>query len=72
MLKEQLAKGGYYEVPHTPGLFKHFCRPIQFTLTLIVDNFGVKYTRQEDIMHLLSNLQELSNKGKCGVQSKMV
>ena len=55
MLKDHLAKYGYYEVPHTPGLFKHFCRPIQFTL--IVDDFGIKYTRREDIDHLITSLQ---------------
>ena len=57
MLKEHLAKGGYYEVPHTPGLFKHFCCPVQFTL--VVDNFGVKYTRKEDAIHLITELKKL-------------
>ena len=55
MLRNHLAKYGYYEVPHTPGLFKHFCRPIQFTL--IVDDFGIKYTRKEDIDHLITALR---------------
>ena len=55
MLKDHLAKYGYYEVPHTPGLYKHYCRPIQFTL--IVDDFGVKYTRKEDLQHLLNSLK---------------
>ena len=38
-LKRNLAPAGYYEVPHTPGLFTHVTRPIQFTL--VVDGFGV-------------------------------
>ena len=28
LLKERLIKHGYYEVPHTPGLFRHVSRPI--------------------------------------------
>ena len=39
-LKEHLGPAGYYEVPHTPGLFTHVTRPIQFSL--VVDDFGVK------------------------------
>ena len=45
-LKNKIAPHGYYEVNHTPGLWKHFWRPIQFTL--VVDDFGVKYTRRKD------------------------
>ena len=55
MLRDHLAKYGYYEVAHTPGLFKHFYRPISFSL--IVDDFGVKYTRLEDAMHLINSLK---------------
>ena len=40
LLKKRLAPYGHYEVPHTPGLFKHTNRPIQFTL--IVKKFSVK------------------------------
>ena len=54
-LRKKLAPKGYYEVPHTPGLWKHISRPIQFTL--VVDDFGVKYTREEDALHLLSILK---------------
>ncbi len=39
-----------------PGLWKHNTRPIQFTL--VVDNFGVKYTRQEDVEHLKSVIEQ--------------
>jgi hypothetical protein len=38
-----------------PGLWKHDTRPIQFTL--VVDNFGVKYTRKEDVEHLQSVIE---------------
>ena len=40
-LKKHLKPAGFYEVAHTPGLWKHRTRPIQFTLS--VDDFGVKY-----------------------------
>ena len=33
------------------GLWKHMPRPISFTL--VVNNFGVKYERKEDIDHLI-------------------
>ena len=55
-LRKNLAPHGYYELKHTPGLWKHISRPIQFTL--IVDDFGVKYTRQKDAEHLLGILEE--------------
>ena len=54
-LQKKLAPSGYYEVPHTPGLWKHITRPIQFTL--VVDDFGLKYTRREDAEHLLNALR---------------
>ena len=41
----------YYEVIHTPGLWRHKTPPIQFTL--VVDNFGVKYVGKEHADHLL-------------------
>ena len=41
LLKKRLAPSGYYEIPHTPELWKHVFRPIAFTL--VVDDFGVKY-----------------------------
>ena len=42
LLRSRLAPYGYYEVAHTPGLWRHVARPVHFTLC--VDNFGVKYT----------------------------
>jgi hypothetical protein len=41
LLAKILAKHGYYQVRHTPGLWTHTTRPICFSL--IVDNFLVKY-----------------------------
>jgi hypothetical protein len=54
-LRKKLAPHGYYEVPHTPGLWKHIWRPIQFTL--VVDDFGVKYVGKEHADHLLGILK---------------
>ena len=55
-LKKKLAPHGYFEVKHTPGLWKHISRPIQFTL--VVDDFGVKYTQRQDTEHLLVILEK--------------
>ena len=56
LLKQCLAKHGYYEVSHTPGLWKHISHPISFTL--VVDDFGIKYIGKEHADHLLAALQE--------------
>ena len=54
-LRNKLAPHGYFEVKHTPGLWKNISCPLQFTL--VVDNFGVKYTRRKDAEHLLRILE---------------
>jgi hypothetical protein len=51
LLKKRLAPHGYFECTHMPGLWKHTTRPISFTL--VVDDFGMKYTHQDDIEHLI-------------------
>ena len=56
LLHDQLQPHGYYEVPHTPGLWKHTHRPIQ--LSLVVDDFGVKYTNKDNIEYLLNVLKQ--------------
>jgi hypothetical protein len=45
-----------FECNHTPGLWKHATHPISFTL--VVENFGVKCTHQEDIKHLIKCIKE--------------
>ena len=50
-LKGKLAPVGYYEVPHTPGLWKHISSLVEFTL--VVDDFGVKFVGEENIQHLI-------------------
>ena len=56
LLKERLEPHGYREVPHTPGLWKHKTRPVQFSL--LVDDFGVKYVGRENAEHLIQSLQQ--------------
>ena len=48
-LEKRLKKKGYYESMYTPGLWFHECRPIQ--LSLVVDDFGVKYVGEEHAKH---------------------
>jgi hypothetical protein len=54
-LEERLNKHGYQHSKLVPGLWKHKTRPIHFTL--VVDNFEVKYTLQEDVDHLKTTLE---------------
>ena len=56
LLKKRLAEEGYFEVQHTPGLFKHKWRPVWFTL--VVDDFGIKYIGGEHRDHLLKPLNK--------------
>lgn len=51
-----LEKAGYIQAGTTPGLFKHKTRPIQFIL--VVDDFGIKFTSQEDLDHLINHLKK--------------
>jgi len=50
-----LAPHGYSPVPITPGLWKHAQRDIVFSL--VVDDFGVKYTNLADAQHLMATLK---------------
>ena len=52
-----LAKHGYIQAENTPCLFKHISNSVAFTL--VVDDFGIKYTKDEDADHLLAALREL-------------
>jgi hypothetical protein len=56
LLCKRLAPFGYYEVPHTPGLWRHVTRPISFSL--VVEDFGVKYVGKEHAQHLIDTLQK--------------
>ena len=56
-LKAHLAKFGFAPVPRTPTLWKNDTKPIFFSL--VVDDFGVKYTRTENSDHIIQALQKL-------------
>eukprot|EP00804_Cyclotella_cryptica_P014738 CCRYP_021242-RA/>CCRYP_021242-RA protein AED:0.23 eAED:0.23 QI:0/0/0/1/1/1/2/0/599 len=56
LLRKRLAPHGYYEVAHTPGLWRHVTWPISFALA--VDDFGVKYVGREHAEHLIQVLRE--------------
>jgi len=55
LLAKRLAKHGYFQTTHTPGLWTHAHRPITFCL--VVDDFGVKYVGKDHAQHLLSALK---------------
>ena len=56
LLEERIAKHGYHQSNMTPGLWTHDTRPISFSL--VVDDFGVKYIREEHSQHLLDTVQK--------------
>jgi hypothetical protein len=56
LLEQRLNKHGYSQSKAVPGLWTHETRPISFTL--VVDDFGVKYTGKEHAMHLISILKQ--------------
>ncbi len=55
LLRKCLAPNGYYKCKQTPGLWQHTTRPVSFTL--VVDNFGMKYTHKSDVNHLIECLK---------------
>jgi hypothetical protein len=56
LLKKRFTPHGYFECKQIPGLWKHITRPITFMLA--VNDFGVKYERQEDIDHLIACIKQ--------------
>eukprot|EP00956_Cyclotella_meneghiniana_P018032 scaffold29803_cov40-Cyclotella_meneghiniana.AAC.1 len=55
LLEKRLNKEGYYKSLIVPGLWKHKTRNIQFVL--VVDDFGIKYLKKEDLDHLVNLLK---------------
>ena len=49
-------KTGYVKAGLMPGLFKHKTRSTIFSL--VVDDFGVKYSSLEDATHLIQSLRQ--------------
>lgn len=56
-LVKHLATHGYHQAKNTPCLFQHETNSVTFTL--VVDDFGIKYTEEADADHLLHALREL-------------
>ena len=56
LLTKRLKVFGYSPCKHTPGLWKHDWRPIQFSL--VVDDFGIKYVGREHAEHLIAALKQ--------------
>jgi hypothetical protein len=56
LLKECLARNGYFEQPHTPGLWKHVTHHVWFNLC--VDDFSIKYIGREHLQHLYDALRK--------------
>ena len=53
-LKKLLHSCSYHPTPHTPGLWTHKRKDIYFSL--VVDNFGVNYTKESDGQELIQLL----------------
>ena len=53
-LKTHLSPHGYALVRHTPGLWRHTSNSVSFTL--VVDDFGIKYTHLKDAQHVLNTI----------------
>ena len=55
-LVRNLAPHGYHPVKHTTGLWIH--KPTGTIFTLVVDDFGIRYTNREHAQQLFSTLQK--------------
>ena len=55
-LVDHLKKFGYEKTENTLGLFRHKTRNITFTL--VVDDFGISYTDESDVHHLINAIKE--------------
>ena len=51
-LTKYLQNHGYAPCPRTPTLWRHNTLPVVFTL--VVDDFGVKYTSKHNAEHLIN------------------
>jgi hypothetical protein len=58
LLQKRLAPLGYYPARHTPGLWLHKTRQIDFSL--IVDDFAVNYVGKRHADHLRNTLLQIN------------
>jgi hypothetical protein len=56
LLCKCLMPHGYYKCANTPSPWKH--KTGQISVTLVVDNFGVKYVKQNNVDHLIRCIKE--------------
>ncbi len=56
LLEKRLAQHDYCQSKATPGLWKHDTQPISFSLA--VNNFRVKYVKEEGAQHLLDIIRQ--------------
>ena len=76
LIAHHLHNHGYYQVKHTPGIWRHVRRPISFTFLVV--NFGVGYVGRENVDHLMSALKiyydtiktDWEGKLYCGIKMK--
>ena len=47
-----MEKHRFNQTTHTPGLWRHHTKHIQFVL--VVDNFGIKYENKQDAQDLIN------------------
>jgi hypothetical protein len=59
LLQRNLVKDGYRPTTHTHGLWTHDTHPI--SLSLVVDDFGVKYVGREHAEHLMTCIRKKYN-----------
>ena len=52
ILAKMLVKHVFNKKPHTPGIWRHHTKPIQFAL--VVENFGIKYKNKQDAQDLIN------------------
>ena len=56
-LRRKLAPFGFHKCVNTPGLWWHETGVISFTL--VVNNFGVKYVKKENVDHLITSIKAM-------------
>ena len=66
-LVEHLATKGYIQDPKVPCLFAHLSNGVAFTL--IVDDFGVKYSSIDSFNHLVSTITSGGRKLKTSINA---
>jgi hypothetical protein len=69
LLAKHLARDGYFQCRHTPGLWSHTFRPICFAL--VVDDLGVKYVGCKHAEHLLQALRSNYEAVSCDLNGEL-